>query len=64
MIDHALKAIYTFKGSTPSAALVTTVNFDFTTAAVVSFVLVLLGLAAGLLLMIRLSNHHAWKGRE
>lgn len=38
------------------------VNFDFTTAAVVSFVLVILGLAAGLLLMIRMANRRVIKG--
>ncbi|HET7405032.1 MAG TPA: hypothetical protein VFJ63_02855 [Candidatus Bathyarchaeia archaeon] len=34
------------------------VSFDFTTAAVVSFVLMLLGLAAGFLLMLRFVNRN------
>lgn len=40
------------------------VNFDFTTAAVVSFVLVILGLAAGLLLMVRIVNRRAIEGGD
>jgi hypothetical protein len=35
------------------------VSFDFTTAAVVSFVLMMLGMAAALLLMIRFANRRA-----
>jgi hypothetical protein len=56
-----LKVVLIVHGSTSSSSLAVPVNFDFTTAAVVSFVLVLLGLAAGLLLMIRLANRRAWK---
>jgi hypothetical protein len=44
-----------------SSSLVPAVSFDFATAAVVSFVIVLLGLAAGLLLMIRFANRRAQK---
>lgn len=40
------------------------VNFDFTTAAVVSFVLMLLGMAAGLLLMLRFANRRFQKETE
>lgn len=64
MIDPILKVVLIVHGSTSSSSLVVPVNFDFTTAAVVSFVLVLLGLAAGLLLMIRLANRRVWKGSE
>lgn len=42
--------------------LATPVNFDFATAAVVSFVLMLLGMAAGLLLMLRFAGKSL--GRE
>jgi hypothetical protein len=62
MIDPILKATSIVHGSTSSSLLVTSVSFDFTTAAVVSFVLVLLGLAAGLLLMIRFANQRVRKG--
>lgn len=64
MIDPILKVVLIVRGSTSSSSLVIPVNFDFTTAAVVSFVLVLLGLAAGLLLMIRFANHRVRKGSE
>lgn len=64
MIDPILKVVLIVHGLTSSSSLVVPVNFDFTTAAVVSFVLVLLGLAAGLLLMIRLANHRVRKGSE
>lgn len=47
-----------------SFSLVTPVSFDFTTAAVVSFVLVILGLAAALLLMIRFANRRVLKEGE
>jgi hypothetical protein len=51
-------------GSPASSSLMTAVTFDFTTAAVVSFVLVLLGMAAGLLLMIRFTSRHVQKGGQ
>jgi hypothetical protein len=63
MIDP-IQVVLILHGSASSSPLVIPVNFDFTTAAVVSFVLVLLGLAAGLLLMIRFANHSVWKGSE
>lgn len=64
MIDLILKVALAAYVSMSSSSLVTPVNFDFTTAAVVSFVLILLGLAAGLLLMIRFASHHVWKESE
>jgi hypothetical protein len=60
MIDIVLESTLLVHGLEPSS-LVTTVNFDFATAAVVSFVIVILGLAAGLLLMIRFANQQAQK---
>lgn len=64
MIDHMPEAVSAVKSWTSSTWLLPSVNFDFTTAAVVSFVLVLLGLAAGLLLMIRFTNRLARKRGE
>jgi hypothetical protein len=63
MIEPILEVLFV-RRLTSSSSLVIPVNFDFTTAAVVSFVLVLLGLAAGLLLMIRFANRRVWKGSE
>lgn len=63
MIGPILKMLI-LHGLTSSSSIVIPVNFDFTTAAVVSFVLVLLGLAAGLLLMMRFASRRVWKGSE
>jgi hypothetical protein len=60
MINLMLESTPFVDGLKPSS-LVTAVSFDFTTAAVVSFVLVILGLAAGLLLMIRFANRRVRK---
>ena len=51
---------------TTTAAISTTVpvNFDFATAAVVSFVLMLLGMAVAFLLMLRFAGKNIRRGSE
>jgi hypothetical protein len=64
VIGVATQGVLVAYESAALSSYVTPVNFDFTTAAVVSFVLVILGLAATLLLMIRLANRHTLKGGD
>jgi hypothetical protein len=57
-------AIQSLPGARLAFLALPPVSFDFTTAAVVSFVLMLLGLAAGLIVMIRLANRQSLKRGE
>jgi hypothetical protein len=57
-------ALQSLTGVRLASSALPPVSFDFTTAAVVSFVLMLLGLAAGLILMIRFAHRGTLKRSE
>ncbi|MGP8068338.1 MAG: hypothetical protein ACLP5V_00460 [Candidatus Bathyarchaeia archaeon] len=55
-VHHTAWADTTVGNTTETSSASTSANFNLTTAAVVTFVLVLLGLAASMLLMARYAN--------